>query len=368
MKKFTYALIISLVLACLFCATVSAADIDYSGSAGTLKWELYDDGELVISGNADMPDYTTSQTNKAPWYGKRNDIEIVTIEKGVKSIGDYAFYGCTNLIDIDIPSSVKTIGNRAFGECKDLVDIRIPDTVTSLGQRIFINCTSLEEVKMPKNITSVNTSMFEGCTSLEDVTLPEKLEVIRSGAFEDCKALETLVLPYTLTKIGEKAFAGCTNLEEVYFLGDAPDLDEETGWVFEDSNALTIYYMDGATGFTKTVWKKYYVEEYDGDDYEYGEYEEEEEDEDDGWITNDKNDNKNNNKNNLDCGDLDDNGKINSKDLTILKNILINQKGFDADDYGYAPDIDDDGDITVVDYIILARHIDGWDDYEDIPW
>lgn len=39
-----------------------------------------------------------------------------SIRKGVKVIGDYAFYWCRNLNSIDIPNSVKTIGNRAFSE------------------------------------------------------------------------------------------------------------------------------------------------------------------------------------------------------------------------------------------------------------
>lgn len=40
-----------------------------------------------------------------------------SIRKGVKVIGDYAFYWCRNLNSIDIPNSVTTIGGSAFKGC-----------------------------------------------------------------------------------------------------------------------------------------------------------------------------------------------------------------------------------------------------------
>ena len=38
----------------------------------------------------------------------------ITIPNGVTSIGDYAFYKCSNLMSITIPDSVTSIGNYAF--------------------------------------------------------------------------------------------------------------------------------------------------------------------------------------------------------------------------------------------------------------
>jgi len=39
------------------------------------------------------------------------------MEEGVTSIGDLAFYGCTNLPGITIPGSVTNIEDEAFGHC-----------------------------------------------------------------------------------------------------------------------------------------------------------------------------------------------------------------------------------------------------------
>ena len=55
----------------------------------------------------------------------------------VASIGDYAFYGCSSLGAITIPSSVTSIGNHAFDGCSSLAAITIPSSVTSIGDEAF---------------------------------------------------------------------------------------------------------------------------------------------------------------------------------------------------------------------------------------
>jgi hypothetical protein len=52
--------------------------------------------------------------------------ELVTelvIPDGVKSINDYAFYGCARIDSIIIPNSVKNIGRYAFEACTDLTSV-----------------------------------------------------------------------------------------------------------------------------------------------------------------------------------------------------------------------------------------------------
>ena len=69
--------------------------------------------------------------------------ELVTellIPDGVKSIGDYAFYGCTSLTSIEIPEGVISIGDSAFFGCTNLTSIEIPEDVISIGDSAFVNC------------------------------------------------------------------------------------------------------------------------------------------------------------------------------------------------------------------------------------
>lgn len=63
-----------------------------------------------------------------------------SIRKGVKVIGDWAFWDCEFLTNINIPNSVTTIGEQAFGGCDSLVNINIPNSVTTIGKYAFKGC------------------------------------------------------------------------------------------------------------------------------------------------------------------------------------------------------------------------------------
>ena len=60
-----------------------------------------------------------------------------SIRKGVKVIGDWAFWDCEFLTNINIPNSVTTIGEQALGGCDSLVNINIPNSVTTIGKYAF---------------------------------------------------------------------------------------------------------------------------------------------------------------------------------------------------------------------------------------
>ena len=63
-----------------------------------------------------------------------------SIRKGVKVIGNSAFWLCSSLTNINIPNSVTTIGESAFGGCESLTNINIPNSVTTIGDEAFCWC------------------------------------------------------------------------------------------------------------------------------------------------------------------------------------------------------------------------------------
>ena len=97
----------------------------YSGSCGdNVTYKLRTNGELIISGTGAMTSYSSSSV---PWHTYKEKIAKVTVEEGVTSVGNYAFYSCTNAESVSIPDSITSIGNYAFYGCSGLKNIYYDD-------------------------------------------------------------------------------------------------------------------------------------------------------------------------------------------------------------------------------------------------
>lgn len=66
-----------------------------------------------------------------------------SIRKGVKVIGNNAFWWRKSLTSINIPNSVTNIGDNVFAGCSSLTNINIPNSVTNIGNRAFHYCYNL---------------------------------------------------------------------------------------------------------------------------------------------------------------------------------------------------------------------------------
>ena len=81
---------------------------DTSGTTGDCQWNYDKENKtLTISGNGEMADY--SSYKDVPWINYSSKISEIFIKDGVKNIGAYAFYNCSQLTEIDIPNSVISI-------------------------------------------------------------------------------------------------------------------------------------------------------------------------------------------------------------------------------------------------------------------
>jgi hypothetical protein len=170
-KKLLFAVLAAALLATLFCFAAGAET--YNGTCGAEATWTFDTatGELVISGTGKMANYSSYG---APWYSLRDYIKTVTIEDGVTSIGESAFYCCSSLTSVTIPDSVTSIGSYAFEYCPSLTSVTIPDSVTSIGNEAFAWCSSLTSVSIPDSVTSIGSYAFEYCPSLTSVTILSK--------------------------------------------------------------------------------------------------------------------------------------------------------------------------------------------------
>ena len=103
---------------------------------------------LHIWGTGNMKDmnygWDDIDYNNAPWFwqgrGVQEEFSSIKIHHGVTSIGNGAFYACTDFKSIEIPNSVISIGEDAFDGCDGLTSITIPNSVTNIGNGAFSYC------------------------------------------------------------------------------------------------------------------------------------------------------------------------------------------------------------------------------------
>ena len=146
------------------------------------------------------------------------------------------------LAPTEIPENVEEIGLYAFAGCK-MREITIPDTVQRIEDAAFSYCSNLECVKSAAGIRAdcggIEGHTFWNCTRLQEISLHQDTEYIPNGYFKGCTSLETVTIPEHVQFFGSEPFDGCTSLKTIYFLGDAPSMDDTS---IPNRSTLTIYY------------------------------------------------------------------------------------------------------------------------------
>lgn len=199
--------------------TVASGYCGGEGNGRNLTWTLDSDGLLTISGKGAMANYD-SESKPAPWCDNDQvNFQRVVIKTGVTSIGESAFYWCTNLTDVTIPDSVTTVGDYAFYSCSGLTNITIPNSVISIGSYTFSDCSSLTAITIPGSVTAIGSGTFYGCTNLISITIPNSVTSIGNRAFKDCTSLTSITIPSGVTSIGDNAFDACTSLTSITIPG-----------------------------------------------------------------------------------------------------------------------------------------------------
>ena len=188
-----------------------------------------------------------------------------TIPNSVTSIGDYAFYCCTDLTSVEIPNSVTSIGRGAFAGCSGLTSLNIGNSVTSIGEYAFHYCSSLSSVTIPNSVTSIGEYAFYECKGLTSVIWNAKncadFTYNNSPFFNNDHDYSSFDLRNQITSfifgsevehIPANLCSGMSNLTSVTMEAETPPT--LGSGAFDNTNNCPIYVPCGTLDAYKTAW------------------------------------------------------------------------------------------------------------------
>ena len=204
------------------------------------------------------------------FYGCSN-VETAELGQNVTSIGGSAFSGCSKLKSIVIPDAVNTIGSYAFQNCSDMTSAKIGNGVVTIGESAFSGCSSLSAITIPQSVTNIGNYVFSNCTNLAKVTIADSEITLTLGSngsnpiFSYCPldyvyigrdisyqtsswygyspfyrntSLRAVKITDKETEISENEFYGCTNLQQVE-IGDGVTTIGK--WAFSGCSSLKYF-------------------------------------------------------------------------------------------------------------------------------
>ncbi len=159
-------------------------------------------------------------------------IRSIILPKGLASIGNYAFYNCTSLVEVYNLSSLevkKNSQNGFVGQYSMVIHTSLEEEsiIEKVGDYVFItsggeyflseyNGTD-EIITLPESYKNssykILDTLFKTNSHIKDVTIPNGVSF--SLCFRENQTIERVVIPDTMTEISDEAFYNCTALREI---------------------------------------------------------------------------------------------------------------------------------------------------------
>lgn len=173
---------------------------------------LYLNGELIT--DLVIPEEVT--TIKPLVFCAYKGLKSVTIHDKVTSIG-YGAFSYTALKNVKIGNGVKSLGERAFEGCFDLVEVTCGNGLTSIEEYAFRECVALTSVSLPESLLTIGESAFSQCSALTEFTIPSGVEEIGQNAFQICQKLSAVYCKPMLPPIaGANLFLSTSSELQIY--------------------------------------------------------------------------------------------------------------------------------------------------------
>lgn len=118
------------------------------GQQYNCDYTLDEGGQLTVRG--ELPD----SFGPKPWNDRNTEVNVITVEEGVTSIGARVFKNLPNAEKVSLPEGLKTIGEEAFIDDAKLKTVYAPDSLEKIDALAFFG-TSVEKIRLGKSVNEI---------------------------------------------------------------------------------------------------------------------------------------------------------------------------------------------------------------------
>ena len=178
-------------------------------------------------------DFVSAEKDKYGVFYSRDGLRLIDVDNKTFSCREYR-----------IKESVKIICDYAFAGCSTIINVIIPDSVEVIGERAFSGCFFLREVSLGNSVKIIKEFAFKDCKALLELKLPESLEEIGLMAFS-YTSLKEIVLPKSLLKITGNPIV----YNKVKFVNNSPNFTVENENLFTKNKRVLISFQSNVTSY-----------------------------------------------------------------------------------------------------------------------
>ena len=205
------------------------------------------------------------------FYCNRKLTNIVFTGENLTSIGSYAFEDCDSLTELNLKGNgetvidscafcgndalkkislagIKTIDNNAFKNCGDLNSVNFGEGLLSIGSYAFYNCPNIETVSLPESLTTINSGAFKECSKLTSIDIPNKVTKLNDNTFANCTSLKNVSIGSGCTSISSTAFLDSNAIEKIIVAGDNANYSSVDGALLNKEKTSIILYPKSKSG------------------------------------------------------------------------------------------------------------------------
>ncbi len=179
---------------------------------------------LEIPSTVTVGEYTLNVTGIGDKAFYIKDYTSLTLPEGIRTIGNDAFYSCSNMgLDLILPNSVEFIGDRAFSACRSLNGkLKLGSSLKYIGEDAFRSCEFSSQLELPEGLEFIGDNAFNMLEELKgDLTIPDSVTYLGEGAFFGCEGFDgKLTIGSGVTEIPREAFYSCMGFKGNFSLPD----------------------------------------------------------------------------------------------------------------------------------------------------